>query len=57
MAGRDCTYCPAPGADVCVRVHVQSSGSGLSVYAHAACAAERGQPVLYRLLPEAAAAQ
>ncbi|WP_406462937.1 hypothetical protein OHB07_16095 [Streptomyces sp. NBC_00111] len=35
-----------------MRVHVQSSGSGTSVYAHAACAAERGQPVLYRLLPE-----
>lgn len=52
MAGRECTYCPEPGADVCVRVHVQSSGSGTSVYAHAACAAERGQPVLYRLLPE-----
>lgn len=48
----DCAYCPEPGADVCVRVHVTSSGSGLSVYAHEECAAERGTPVLYRVLPE-----
>lgn len=51
----DCTYCPEPGADVCVRIHVESSGSGLSVFAHEQCATEHGAPVLYRVLPEAVA--
>jgi len=49
---RECTYCPTPGADVCVRVHLTPNESGTAVYAHASCAAERGQPILYRLLPE-----
>ena len=47
---RDCTYCPRPGADVCVRQHGATSGPGLSVYAHRACAEERGVTVLYALL-------
>ncbi|WP_328721717.1 hypothetical protein OHT52_20995 [Streptomyces sp. NBC_00247] len=53
MSHRECTYCPEPGADVCVRMHVASSGSGgISVFAHAACAEQRGVQVLYRVLPE-----
>jgi hypothetical protein len=56
-SARECTYCPTPGADVCVRMHPASSGAGVSVYAHEACAAERGQAILYRLLPEPEAAR
>lgn len=52
MEKRECTYCPTPGADVCVRVHAAPSGPGTSVYAHAACAEHRGVQVLYRVLPE-----
>lgn len=48
---RDCTYCPEPGADVCVRVHESSSAASMSVYAHRACAETRGVPVLYSILP------
>lgn len=40
---------------MCVRVHVVSSGAGTSVYAHAACAEQRGVQVLYRVLPETSA--
>ncbi|MFF3300981.1 hypothetical protein [Streptomyces sp. NPDC002908] len=40
-----------------MRVHVESGRSGAAVYAHEACAAERGQTILYRLLPEPEAAQ
>jgi hypothetical protein len=47
---RDCTYCPEPGADVCVRVNPSSSGPGCSVLAHRTCAEQRGVPVLYALL-------
>ncbi|MEU1086607.1 hypothetical protein ABZ401_07180 [Streptomyces sp. NPDC005892] len=49
---RECTYCPKPGADVCVRVHGTAGVAGTSVYAHAACAEQRGVQVLYRVLPE-----
>ncbi|MCX5398961.1 hypothetical protein [Streptomyces sp. NBC_00102] len=53
MSHRECTYCPEPGADICVRIHVTGVGSGTTVYAHAACAEQHGVPALYRLLPEA----
>ena len=52
---RDCTYCPEPDADVCVRMHEVTSGAGHSVYAHRACAESRGVPVLYAIItPERA---
>jgi hypothetical protein len=35
---------------VCVRQHDVASGTGLSVFAHRACADKRGVPVLYALL-------
>jgi hypothetical protein len=47
---RECAYCPEPGADVCVRQHGSASGPGLAVYAHRACAEQRGVDVLYALL-------
>ena len=37
------------GADVCVGVIPSPSGAGHSVYAHRACAQERGLDVLYVL--------
>lgn len=46
----ECSYCPADGADVCVRVH-EGNGRSLSVYAHRACAKARNVPVLYEVLP------
>ncbi|MFD9223849.1 hypothetical protein ACFWDI_28550 [Streptomyces sp. NPDC060064] len=46
--GRDCAHCTQPGADVCIRVHgSESGGSGFAVYAHRACADERGDTILY----------
>ncbi|MGW2280201.1 hypothetical protein [Streptomyces sp. NPDC001770] len=53
MNHRECTYCPEPGPDICVRIHGTGVGPGTAVYAHAACADQRGVPALYRLLPEA----
>lgn len=53
---RQCAYCPAPSADVCVRMQVSSSGAGTAVYAHEACAQDRGVPVLYRCTDTAAGA-
>jgi hypothetical protein len=46
----DCAYCPAGGADVCVRVQESVSGSPRSVYAHRACAEARNVPVLYAIV-------
>lgn len=45
---RACAYCPQPGADVCIRDYPSDSGgTGYSVYAHRACAEQRGVPVLW----------
>lgn len=52
MEERECTYCPEPGADVCVRMHTTSSGSGIAVFAHSTCAERRGVWTLYRVMPE-----
>ncbi|MFE1903796.1 hypothetical protein ACFW96_09010 [Streptomyces gardneri] len=41
---RPCTYCPAPGADACVR----TQGDGEThIYAHQACAQAKGVDTLY----------
>ncbi|MFE5940153.1 hypothetical protein ACFQ69_32850 [Streptomyces sp. NPDC056470] len=40
---RACTYCPNPGADTCVRTHPD----GQHIYAHRACAEDRGDTILY----------
>lgn len=37
-----CWYCPMSGADICVGVIPSASGPGHSVYAHQACADNRG---------------
>lgn len=47
---RQCTYCPEPGADVCVRMMESGSGPGAAVLAHRACAEQRSVPVLYELI-------
>jgi hypothetical protein len=44
-----CTYCPRPGADVCIRDYPSTSGSGHSIHAHRACAEAHGDNVLYTL--------
>ncbi|MFE5514928.1 hypothetical protein ACFQ9J_30795 [Streptomyces sp. NPDC056529] len=41
MQGRDCAYCPEPGADACVRVTAPEAGS-VHVFAHRKCARDRG---------------
>ncbi|MFJ3537075.1 hypothetical protein ACIPQA_16580 [Streptomyces sp. NPDC090109] len=46
MSGRDCTYCPEPGADVCVRTQRDEDG-GKHIYAHRECADARGVIPLY----------
>lgn len=43
---RHCNYCPAPGADVCVRMQTAAQG-GAQIYAHRTCAEQRGQTPLY----------
>ncbi|MEU2077088.1 hypothetical protein [Streptomyces sp. NPDC013489] len=43
---RHCTYCPEPGADVCVRSQRDEEG-GAHIYAHRACAEARGKIPLY----------
>jgi hypothetical protein len=48
--GRDCTYCPEPGADVCVRTVISNSGPDRAVDAHRACAEAHGVPVLFEYL-------
>jgi hypothetical protein len=50
MDSPDCTYCLKPDADVCVRAVPTVNGPRL-VFAHTGCAADRGAPALYRLLP------
>jgi hypothetical protein len=44
-----CTYCPKPGADACVRMTASSSGPSRPVYAHQACARDRGVTPIYTL--------
>lgn len=45
---RPCTYCPQPGADVCVREYASASGgSGHVIYAHRACAQAHGDTILW----------
>jgi hypothetical protein len=50
---KECTYCPLPDPDVCVRSMATSSGPDRPVYAHRTCAEERGVRPLYELLPDA----
>jgi hypothetical protein len=50
--GRSCTYCPEPGADVCVRVLADNSGPGQHIYAHRACAEARGVVPMYSFIEE-----
>ncbi|WP_282698302.1 hypothetical protein [Streptomyces sp. CC208A] len=50
---RACTYCPRPDADTCVRTQRPEYGGG-HIYAHRACAAERGVTPLYVFDTEAA---
>ncbi|MFF7183308.1 hypothetical protein [Streptomyces sp. NPDC008121] len=49
---RDCTYCPEPGADVCVRVMADNSGPGQHLYGHRACAKARGVVPMYSFIEE-----
>ncbi|MFF7851943.1 hypothetical protein ACFZDF_30790 [Streptomyces sp. NPDC007910] len=53
MSGRPCTYCPEPGADVCVRTQRDDAG-GAHIYAHRECADERGVIPLYVFTDEPA---
>ncbi len=46
---RACNYCPHPGADCCVRV----APDGKHVYAHRACAEDRGISPMYVFTHEA----
>lgn len=55
--GRPCTYCPEPGADVCVRVLADNSGPGAHVYAHRACAADRGVVPMYSFIDTSTAGE
>lgn len=50
-----CTYCPQPGADVCIRDYPSASGSGHAIHAHRACAQTHGDAVLYALTTGSAA--
>ncbi|GAA2502608.1 hypothetical protein [Streptomyces gobitricini] len=50
-AAKECVYCHKPGADVCVQVLEKTSGPGLPLYAHRACATARGVQPLYEVLP------
>lgn len=51
---RDCTYCPEPDADVCIRTLVSNSGPDRAIDAHRSCAAEHGVPILFEYLAPAA---
>lgn len=44
---RSCTYCPEPGADVCIRTRRDEAGDTSHIYAHQSCAEERGVLPLY----------
>lgn len=52
-SARHCTHCPEPGADVCIRAEYAARSSPSTgslpthIYAHRACAAERGELPLY----------
>ncbi|MEV8523101.1 hypothetical protein AB0451_02935 [Streptomyces sp. NPDC052000] len=42
-----CTYCDKMGADCCIRLAGMASGTPRPVFAHAACASDRGIKPLY----------
>lgn len=44
---RTCTYCPDPDPDACIRMIPSAAGPDRSVYAHQACAQDRGVRPLY----------
>ncbi|MFE4661714.1 hypothetical protein ACFRFJ_34120 [Streptomyces hydrogenans] len=52
---RHCVYCPEPSADACVRVQ-EPEHDGAHIYAHRECAKQRGKPLRYIFIPEAAPA-
>lgn len=45
-ASRNCQFCPEPDPDKCIRTHPSDDGD-IHIYAHAACAQDRGIPTLY----------
>lgn len=45
-APRHCQFCPEPAPDKCIRTHSSSDGD-IHIYAHAACAEDRGIDTLY----------
>ncbi|MCB5169581.1 hypothetical protein LG634_32840 [Streptomyces bambusae] len=45
---RPCTYCPRPGADVCIRTNPASAeGAAPHLYAHRACASKLDVPPVH----------